>query len=158
MENAIKQASVDLMELLKSQGIQQGEKKRTAKNYTEPTIEFYKSGGVRLRGVSKELASRPLVFKVTAQGILFFTAETSAQAKATAEQMGIQAYTGKERENPNIKLGASITQGFYQNIKAHSPDMVKETGNGGVASAPLSVEQLDGGTLKLEFKLSNGEA
>ena len=102
---------LDLVALLKKQGITGEEKSKTAKNYTEPVIEFYKSGGVRLRGVSKELQARPLVFKVSASGILFFTASTDAEAKDTAEELNLQAYTGKERQNPNIKLGKGITAG-----------------------------------------------
>ena len=149
---------IDLLQLLRENGITaDGATERTARIYTQPTIEFYKSGGIRLRGCADVLQGRALVYKITPSAILFFTAPTDAAAKSTAAAANCNRYCGADRANPNIKAAQSQTAHFFNHIAATEPQSVQQSGAGGCASAPLQVQQQPDGTALLRYDITAAE-
>lgn len=125
-----------LLDILTAQGVQ-GTKRTTLREYNEPTIELYKGGGVRIRGVEGVDNTTPLVFTFTENGIKLFTAASKEQAREIAKKLNLQVHCSEVAGDVNIKSVASIK--FFNHIEEHDPAKVEYKGDKAVARDKLSV-------------------
>lgn len=126
-----------LLEYLNANGYTPETKKTTARDYPEPTIEFYASGQARLRGMDNDTL-KYLAYHTTDNGIELFICEDKEEMKQVA-----QAFNWRTCETsngaPNIRVGKPA-QRFYDYIKGQKPDNTIENRSGKVAWDTLDVE------------------
>lgn len=130
----------ELLQALKASGVVKNTA-TTAKEYTEPTLEVYKSGGLRLRGITAEEQDKVKsgsYYTITANQFMLFASgdiEQARKAKRAYNQGG--TYNTKQGGDANISTAQAVK------LYAKLPKEVKEeTANKGVASLPLQVEQI----------------
>jgi len=122
--------ATSLLEFLNANGYEKVEKRTTAREYHEPTIEFYKSGQARLRGINNETL-KFLVYNVNETGIQIFTAKNKEQMVEAARAKGYRTCETSQGD-PNIRVGHKATD-FYNYLKDTKPENHIETRAGAVA-------------------------
>ena len=120
-----------LIEFLQANGYTPDKKRTTAREYNEPTIEFYKSGQARLRGMENETL-KYLVYHTTESGIEIFICEDKNEMKTTADAMKWRTCETTTGGDPNIRVGKPAVD-FFDYLKSERPDNVIETRAGSVA-------------------------
>lgn len=126
-----------LLEYLQANGYSKEEKRTTAREYNEPTIEFYKSGQARLRGIDDETL-KFLVYHVNDNGIELFTCESKDEMVNTSKAMNWRTCETSQGD-PNVRVGSKATD-FYNYIKETKPENHIETRAGAVAWDALEID------------------
>lgn len=91
-------------------------KKSTTRIVDKPTIEFYRGGGVRIRGVSGLLRSAA-IYKVTDNGIVFIFSDDREGMKKTASEIKARIHAPEINKGgvPNIKFSGS--KRFFEKLE-----------------------------------------
>ena len=128
----------DLLTIINEQGITASES-RTAKHYDKPTLEVYKSGGLRIRGLEPEQVERvkqACYYDITGDTLKLFTTETTEQAKQIKAKLNRgHTYTTKQNGDPNISVSVSEIAELYQ------AGDITETANKGVSTLELEIAE-----------------
>lgn len=130
--------ATSLLDYLKENGYKADEKRNTLREYDTPTIEFYKSGQARLRGMG-ELVLDYLVYHCTDNGIELFICKDEEEMKSTAGAMNWRTCRTATGKAPNIRVGKPA-EDFFEHIATITPDNCKETQAGAVAWGKATVE------------------
>lgn len=128
----------NLLDFLKSEGVVKETTAKTLREYDEPTIEFYKSGQARVRGIAGNKVGH-LLYKVSSTGIKLYPMENSETLKAFNDYLKKQGMetlrvceTSEGKGDPNIRVGKKATD-FFNYIKKTNPENCQENRAGSVA-------------------------
>lgn len=154
------QPTPSLLDFLVNEGVVKETKSKTLREYDEPTIEFYKSGQARLRGIEGDKVSH-LLYKVNDNGIELFSCGSSEEVKEinktlASRKLETMRVCETSSGDPNIRVGKKATD-FFNYIKQHKPQNCQENRAGSVAWDKLEVEETPTGNQNFKWNKNTNQ-
>lgn len=121
----------------------------TAREYTEPTLEIYACGQLRLRGIVEDKVNN-IIYDITRAGVKIYPLPTSDLAKELASKFNYKRCITTEGD-PNMRAG-KLAREFYELLANLYPEKVNSTGAGKSIAQTLTRYTKEGEPTLYEWK------